>query len=450
MSSSRRCPAPSRTYRLTSRMPRCATSSRGRYAVESVTTATPDTDRTLGESARRLEDARERQRLSRRRDRRAGARRCRSGHPQRDQPRQPDPAQPRLVRGRRDPRLHRRRRDRPLPGPPQGRLPPGRGRRRLSAMASARPHYGPPDPSRAPRYTGIRTFARCPASTDWENADVAVLGVPFDTATSMRPGPRFGPAAIRDQSLLIRPWHTAHAVDVFATPSVVDGGDIEVTPGNAERKAAQIAAGLQPVVDAGTVPLVLGGDHSIVLGELRAHARRHGPAGVVLLDAHADTWDQYYGEKYFHGTPFRRALEEGLINPTRSFLAGMRGPLYAASDLGDAREMGFEIVSTDELRALTPEEYGRRVRERVGDGPVYFSFDIDVLDPSVAPATGTPEVAGLLPHEALAFIRSLAGIRFSGFDVVEVSPPYDNAGQVTALLAANIAYEFIALTAVAA
>src|SRR4051794_27988395 len=257
-------------------MPRCATRSRGRYAVESVTTATPDTHRTLGESVGRLEHANERQRLRRQRDRRDVTRRCRSGHPQRDQPRQPDPPQPRLVRGLRDPRLHRRRRDRPLPGPPEGRLPPGRGRRRLSAMASARPHYGPPDPSRAPRYTGIRTFARCPASSDWENADVAVLGVPFDTATSMRPGPRFGPAAIRDQSLLIRPWHTAHAVDVFATLSVVDGGAIEGTPGNAARTTAQIAAGPQPVAEAGTAPLVPRADLPDVPGRLRAHPPRPG------------------------------------------------------------------------------------------------------------------------------------------------------------------------------
>ena len=275
-------------------------------------------------------------------------------------------------------------------------------------MASTRPHYGPPDASRAPRYTGIRTFARCPLSTDWENADVAILGVPFDTATSMRPGPRFGPAAIRDQSMLIRPWHTTHAVDVFATLSVVDGGDIEVTPGNAERTAAQIAEGLQPVVDAGTVPVVLGGDHSIVLGELRAHARRHGPVGVVLLDAHADTWDQYYGERYFHGTPFRRALEEGLIDPARSLLAGMRGPLYAASDLDEPRSWGFEIVPCDELRTWTPAEYGARVRERIGDGPAYLSFDIDVLDPAFAPGTGTPEPGGMTSADLLWTCREVA------------------------------------------
>jgi agmatinase len=316
-------------------------------------------------------------------------------------------------------------------------------------MAGTRPRYGPPDATRAPRYTGIRTFARCPASTDWANADVAVIGVPFDTATSYRPGPRFGPAALRDQSQLVRPWHAAHAIDVFGTLSVIDGGDLDVTPGNAERTTAQIDDGLRPVVDAGAVSLVLGGDHSIALGELRAHARRHGPVGLVLLDAHADTWDAYYGERYFHGTPFRRAWEEGLVDPARSLLAGMRGPLYAAADLDEPRSWGFQIVPCDELRTWTPAEYGGRVRERLGGGPAYLSFDIDVLDPAFAPGTGTPEVAGLLPHEAIAFLRALAGVAFAGFDVVEVSPPYDGPGQITALHGASIGYELLALAAVA-
>ena len=312
------------------------------------------------------------------------------------------------------------------------------------------PPYGPADASKAPRYTGVRTFARCPYVESPAGVDVGFVGIPFDTATSFRPGARFGPEAIRAGSSLLRPWHPPLAVDVFARRSVADLGDLAITPGNAEKTAAQIADGLAPVLAAGVTPIVLGGDHSIVLGELRAHAAAAGgPLALVLLDAHADTWDQYYGERFFHGTPFRRALEEGLLAPERSFLAGMRGPLYAASDLGDARAMGFEILTTDELGALTPTEYGRRVRERVGDGPVYFSFDIDAIDPAFAPATGTPEVAGLSPHQALGFIRALAGMRFSGFDVVEVSPAYDNAGQVTALLAANIAYEFLALTAVA-
>jgi agmatinase len=198
------------------------------------------------------------------------------------------------------------------------------------------------------------------------------------------------------------------------------------------------------------VPLVLGGDHSVVLGELRAHAAAAGePVGVVLLDAHADTWDEYYGEKYFHGTPFRRAVEEGVIAPERSLFAGMRGPLYAESDLGDARDMGFELIQGDELRSIGPGDYSERVRRRLGDGPAFLSFDIDVLDPAFAPGTGTPEVAGLLPHEALVLLRSLAGIEFRGYDVVEVSPAYDGPGQTTAMLAANIAYEMLALSAVA-
>jgi agmatinase len=171
--------------------------------------------------------------------------------------------------------------------------------------------------------------------------------------------------------------------------------------------------------------------------------------GLVLLDAHADVWDQYYGEKYFHGTPFRRAVEEGLVDPQRSLLAGMRGPLYARSDLAEPQSLGFEAISGNELVRLSPEEYGARVRARVGDGPVYMSFDIDVLDPASAPGTGTPEVAGLQPREALGFLRALAGIAFCGFDVVEVSPLYDSPGQITALNAAAVAFDQLALLAVA-
>jgi agmatinase len=282
-----------------------------------------------------------------------------------------------------------------------------------------------------------------------EGVDAAVIGIPFDTATSFRSGARFGPEAIRSASALLRPYHPALDVDVFGTLSVVDGGDIEITPGNALRTTEQIAAALEPVVSAGIVPLVLGGDHSIVLGELRAQAAVHGPVALVLLDAHADTWDQYYGERYFHGTPFRRALEEGLLDPARSTLAGMRGPLYEAADLQVPREMGFELITGDELVSMSAREYGDRVRARLGAGPAYLSFDIDVLDPASAPGTGTPEVAGLQPREALGFLRALAGISFTGFDVVEVAPPYDSRGQVTALNAAAVAYDLLALLAVA-
>ncbi len=311
-------------------------------------------------------------------------------------------------------------------------------------------HFEPPDATVAPRYTGVRTFARLPhVALPRDDVDAAVVGVPFDTATSFRSGARFGPEAIRAASMLLRPYHPVLDVDVFGTLSLVDGGDINVTPGNALRTTEQIAEHLRPILQAGTVPLVLGGDHSIVLGELRAQHAVHGPVALVLLDAHADTWDQYYGERYFHGTPFRRAVEEGLLDPARSLLAGMRGPLYGPEDAEVPRELGFEVIPGPDLVAMTPDQYGDRVRRRVGDGPAYLSFDIDVLDPASAPGTGTPEVAGVAPREALAFLRSLAGMSFTGFDVVEVAPAYDSPGQITALNAAAVAYDLLALLAVA-
>jgi agmatinase len=310
-------------------------------------------------------------------------------------------------------------------------------------------HFEPPDATTAPRYTGVRTFARLPhVELPRDDVDAAIIGVPFDTATSFRSGARFGPEGIRAASMLLRPYHPGLNVDVFGTLSAVDGGDVNVTPGNALKTTEQIDAALRPLIAAGIVPLVLGGDHSIVLGELRAQHAVHGPVALVLLDAHADTWDQYYGERYFHGTPFRRAVEEGLIDPQRSLLAGMRGPLYERADLDVPRELGFELITGEELIALTPDQYGERVRAKIADGPTYLSFDIDVLDPASAPGTGTPEVAGLQPREALAFLRALAGIRFTGFDLVEVAPAYDAPGQITALNAANIVYEMLALLAV--
>jgi agmatinase len=317
-------------------------------------------------------------------------------------------------------------------------------------MTSSSGRYGPRDASAAPRYTGVRTFARCPHVRSVEGVDVAAVGVPFDTATSFRPGARFGPEAIRSASVLLRPWHPVLEVDVFAERSVIDYGDLDVTPGNAERTAEQVAEGLRPLLAAGAVPIVLGGDHFVALGELRAHAEAAGaPVAAVVLDAHADTWEQYYGERLFHGTVFRRAAEEGVVAPERSMLAGMRGPLYDAGDLEGARSLGYDVVGDAELRSLGPDGFGARVRERVGDGPAVLGFDVDVVDPAFAPGTGTPEVGGLTSFEAIAFVRSLAGMRFRGFDVVEVSAPYDGPGQPTALLAANVAWELLALSAMA-
>jgi agmatinase len=311
------------------------------------------------------------------------------------------------------------------------------------------PRYGPSDPLLAPRYTGMRTFARLPHVTTLEGVDLAILGVPFDTGTSYRPGPRFGPEHVRAHSTLLRPYHPILDVNVFETLSCVDAGDIAITPGNAARTTQQIADALRPVLEAGVVPVVVGGDHTIALGELRAHAAVHGPVALVLLDAHADVWDRFYGEPIFHGTPFRRAVEEGLVLPERSLLAGMRGSLYGREDLGEPAELGFQVIPHEELVALSPAEYGARVRERVGDAPAVLSFDIDVLDPAFAPGTGTPEAGGLTMREAQGYLRSLAGMRFRGFDLVEVSAPYDTPGATTGIAAANVMFELLALAAVA-
>jgi agmatinase len=311
------------------------------------------------------------------------------------------------------------------------------------------PRYSPPDALVSPRYAGVKTFARCPLVEDPDGVDVAVLGIPFDTATTNRPGARFGPEAVRSASIALRPYNAAQRTQVFGRLSIADLGDAPVTPGNAERTVGQIAVHLEPIVRAGSRTLSIGGDHLVVLGELRALAAVHGPVGVVLLDAHADVWDVYCGERYYHGSPFRRAVEEGLVDPGRSLFAGMRGGLYGPDDAALPQELGFEVVTCDELVALGPDEYGARVRSRVGEGPLFLSFDVDVLDPAFAPGTGTPEAGGLTTRETLGFVRALRGIRFAGFDVVEVSPPYDGLGAPTAVAAANVAFELLTLDAIA-
>jgi agmatinase len=289
---------------------------------------------------------------------------------------------------------------------------------------------------------------RLPHMTDLDGVQAAAVGIPFDTATSYRTGARFGPEAIRSASALLRPYHPALEVDVPAAISVVDYGDLPVAPGDTQGTYGRIESGLRPLIDAGVFPLVLGGDHSITLAELRALARRHGPMALVQLDSHTDTWEEYFDQRYFHGTTFKRAAEEGLIEPSASVQAGIRGSVYGASDLEGARELGFEVIPSEELRALGPDGYAQTVRARVGDRPVFLSFDIDFLDPAFAPGTGTPEIAGFSTAEAVALLRALRGIRLVGCDVVEVAPPYDGPGQPTALAAANVAYDLLALYAV--
>jgi agmatinase len=290
---------------------------------------------------------------------------------------------------------------------------------------------------------------RLPHVTDLAGVDAAVYGIPFDTAVTYRPGTRFGPEAIRSASVLLRPFHAGYELDLCDALSIVDYGDLPVAPGDTEGTYARVQDALTPVVEAGAFPLALGGDHSITLAELRVLARRHGPLALVQLDAHADTWDEYFGQRYFHGTTFRRAAEEGLIEPAASVQAGMRGPLFQGSDLQDARSLGFHVIPVEELRALGPSGFAAAVREQAAARPVFLSFDVDFLDPAHAPGTGTPEVAGFTTAEAIAFLRSLRGIPLVGADVVEVSPPYDGPGQITALAAANIAWELLALRAVA-
>ncbi|MDP9409754.1 MAG: agmatinase [Actinomycetota bacterium] len=305
--------------------------------------------------------------------------------------------------------------------------------------------YEPANSFETPRFSGVRTFMRLPSTQDLQNAEAAIVGAPFDTGASFRAGARFGPEGIRSVSHLLRPYNPSQDVSIFEHLSVIDYGDVPVVPGFIEESYEKISSGLEEVHRAGVVPIVLGGDHSIALPELRAAAAVHGLLALVQFDSHADTWDAYFGKKYNHGTVFRRAVEEGLLDPSRSIQVGMRGSLYDAGDLGASRELGFELLTTDEVREIGVRETVERVRGRVGDAKAYVSFDVDFLDPAFAPGTGTPEVGGFTGREAQEFVRGLAGVDLVGCDVVEVYPQYDGPGQVTSLLAANVAYEMLTL-----
>jgi agmatinase len=309
------------------------------------------------------------------------------------------------------------------------------------------PPHKPLDAQVMPRFAGIRTYMRAPHVTDLAGVDAVVYGIPFDTATSYRTGARFGPEAIRSASALIRPYHPAHAVNVVEALSIVDYGDLPVSPGDTQRTYAQVEEALTPVVGAGVFAIALGGDHSITLAELRALAKRYGPLALIQFDSHTDTWEEYFGQKHFHGTTFKRAVEEGLLDANASVQAGMRGPVYAAGDLDGARELGFLVIEADVLIGLGVDRFRDLVVGRVGERPVFVSFDIDFLDPAFAPGTGTPEVAGFSTAEAVAFLRSLRGINLVAADVVEVAPAYDGPGEPTALAAANVVFELLALKA---
>lgn len=305
---------------------------------------------------------------------------------------------------------------------------------------------GPIDSSKVPRYAGIATFARLPRIEEVEKADVAVVGVPFDSGVSYRPGARFGPSHVRESSRLLRPYNPVTGVEPFGSQQVVDAGDIAVNPFVIAAAIDTIETEATRLLNTGTKLMTIGGDHTIALPLLRALHKVHGPMAVVHFDAHLDTWDTYFGVETTHGTPFRRASEEGLIDQTASMHVGIRGPLYSAQDLIDDEEMGFQIISCVDVERKGLGHALERIRARVGDRPVYVSVDIDVIDPGSAPGTGTPEAGGLTSRELLEMIRVFGGVNLVSADVVEVAPAYDHA-QITGIAAAHVAYELISAMA---
>jgi agmatinase len=308
-----------------------------------------------------------------------------------------------------------------------------------------------PHPPRAssisPRFCQPATFMRLPHRTDLAGVDVALLGAPYDGGTSYRPGPRLAPREIRAQSSLIRPYSYFLKVAPFDRLAVVDAGDVDVPPIAIDLAFLAIESGVRRVFEAGASPLVVGGDHSISLPALRAAAAQHGPLALVQFDSHIDTWGDYFGGRYFHGSPFRRAIEEGLVAEGAYVQVGIRGPMY-----GEEEDFAFQRahgVTTIDIGAVKREGTARTIERirAVARGPLYVTFDIDAVDPAYAPGTGTPEVGGLTSYEAQELVRGLAGLPLIGADVVEVSPPFDGPGQITSLLAANLLFELLCVMA---
>ncbi|NUR91373.1 MAG: agmatinase [Nonomuraea sp.] len=304
-------------------------------------------------------------------------------------------------------------------------------------------HIGPVDSSKVPRFAGPATFARLPRLDQVERADVAVVGVPFDAGVSYRPGARFGPAAVREASRLLRPYNPGLDVSPFERAQVADAGDIVANPFDIGEAVESIEAAADEL-DARLV--TIGGDHTIALPLLRSAAKKHGPVALLHFDAHLDTWDTYFGAEYTHGTPFRRAVEEGVLDTEALSHVGIRGPLYGKKDLEDDRRLGFGIVTAADVLRRGLDEVIDALRQRIGDRPLYVSVDIDVLDPAHAPGTGTPEAGGLTSRELLEILRGLAGCRLIGADVVEVAPAYDHA-EITSVAASHVAYDLVSLLA---
>jgi agmatinase len=308
-------------------------------------------------------------------------------------------------------------------------------------------NVGPVDATVVPRYAGPATFARLPRMDEVARADVAVLGIPFDSGVSYRPGARFGPAHIRESSRLLRPYNPAQSVSPFGSQQVADAGDLAVNPFSIDEAITTVEHAARDLLERVGCVLALGGDHTIALPLLRAVSAVHGPVAVVHFDAHLDTWDTYFGAAYTHGTPFRRASEEGLLDRTGCLHVGIRGSLYASADLTQDAELGFQAVPAAELDHVGISGLVERITQRVGGRPVYVSVDIDVLDPAHAPGTGTPEAGGMSSRELLAALRSFSQLNLVGADIVEVAPAYDYA-QITGIAAAHVGYELLSALAV--
>ena len=293
-----------------------------------------------------------------------------------------------------------------------------------------------------PRFGGIATFMRLPGNTDPADLDVAVVGVPFDIGTSNRPGARFGPRGIRDESVLLRPYNMATRAAPFDSLRIDDTGDVASSPYDLFAAVEAIEAHFDELLGHGVVTATMGGDHTVVLPILKAMAERYGPVGLVHVDAHTDINDTMFGSKIAHGTPFRRAVEAGVLDCERVVQIGVRGTGYEADDFDWSRRQGFRVVQAEECWHRSLEPLMDEVRDQVGGGPVYLSFDIDGLDPAFAPGTGTPEVGGLTVPQALEVIRGCRGLELVGCDVVEVAPIYDVSG-TTSLVGANLLYEML-------
>ena len=298
----------------------------------------------------------------------------------------------------------------------------------------------------SPRFCNMGTFMRMQRVDSAEGLDFAIAGAPFDTGSSFRSGSRFGPAAIRSISAMMKPNNVIMQVNVLDHLKGGDIGDFNITPGYIHPSYAAIEEGVAGILEKGAVPIVLGGDHAITLAELRAVAKKHGPVALVHFDSHSDLCDEVFGQKYNHGTPFRRALEEGLIDPAHSIQIGMRGSLYDPDEHKIAAELGMLLIPAHKVPEMGMEALIQKIHERVGNTPCFLTFDIDFVDPAYAPGTGTPEVGGFTSYESLHLVRSIKELNFVGFDVVEVLPPYDH-GEITAYLAANIVFEFLSILA---